>query len=261
MRRAFPIFTFLLLCASMADAQLVTLRGAAPEILVPAAGAVQGVNGTNFRSDITVINYRAANQRVRLRWLPQGSSGTAIPPVDITLNASSGFISEDFVTNVMGQSGLGAILMTAVNADGTFDAAGRIFATARIWTPQPGSSGTTSQTFPTVATADLTINDNVAIIGQRRDDRYRTNVGIVNLDPAKAHVFTVRVSTGAIIEQFSMTVQPFSVTQSFAGGVPAPILQISVTNVTAGAHSAFVAYGSSVDNVTGDSWSTLGFVP
>lgn len=261
MRRALPLFFLLLFATLTASAQLIVPRGSAPEILVPAAGAVAGLNGTNFRSDITIINYRTSDQHVLLRWLPQGSSGVSLAPVALTIPASSGYASEDFVTTVMNQTGLGAIVMTAVTADGSRDPNGRLFATARIWTPQPGSTGTVSQSFPTLATNDIALNDVVAIVGQRRDDRYRTNVGIVNLDGAKAQTFTVRVSTGGTQEQFGVTVQPYSMMQVAATGVPAPTLQINITNNTAGAHSQYVAYGSSVDNVTGDSWSTLGFTP
>ncbi|MCU1228510.1 MAG: hypothetical protein JWO97_1394 [Acidobacteria bacterium] len=258
---AFALVVAMLLAVPM-SAQLVAPRGATPELLIPAAGAVQGVNGTFFRSDITLINYRTTNQLVRLRWLPENTPGSDVAPVDVTIGASSGIVSEDFVTTILGRSGLGAILVTAINSDGSVDENGRLFATARIWTPQAGTTnGTTSQTFPTLSTADIPQTDRLAIIGQRRDDRYRLNVGIVNLGTARAQTFIVTVSAGSAQTAETVVVPPSSIRQIALPGAATSTLQITVQNVTAGTQLPFVAYGSSVDNVTGDGWSSLGFTP
>src|SRR5204863_8867431 len=80
----------------------------APQILVPAAGSVQGANGTFFHSDIAVFNYRNQDQFVAFRWIPRGVDGTSIAPMVFTINALSGIISEDFVASRLNQSGLGA---------------------------------------------------------------------------------------------------------------------------------------------------------
>ena len=44
----------------------------------------------------------------------------------MTLAKATGFSSEDFVTSVLMQSGLGSILVTAVTADGQFDILGKL---------------------------------------------------------------------------------------------------------------------------------------
>src|SRR6266550_2471943 len=126
-------FLIIILCTGSAFAQLTA---PAPQILIPAAGSVQGLNGTFFRSDIAVFNYRDVPQDVLLEWLPQGTSGVGGPSVLITINARSGIISQDFVTVFLHQSGLGAILMSAMTSGSLAEANGALFATARIWTPQ-----------------------------------------------------------------------------------------------------------------------------
>jgi hypothetical protein len=252
---------FLILFAGAAQAQLSTERAGTPQLLIAAAGAATGVGGTFFRSDIAVINYRTdADQRVRFQWLPQGTTGTAVAPVDITIDKASGISSEDFVTTRLGQSGLGSILITALTPDGQLDLAGKLHATSRIWSNQPGlSSGTVSQTFPVIAISDINTT-RVNILGQRRDDRYRTNVGIVNLDP-QAQTFQIVVQADARTELVSVTVQPLSMNQIALTGPAANTLQIGVSNSSPGFQSSrCVAYGSSVDNTTGDSWSSLGYV-
>jgi len=259
MRRSLCFF-IVLISATAAQAQLITERAGTSQFLIAAAGSLMGANGTFFRSDITIINYRSdADQLVRFQWLPQGVNGTTIAPVDMTLNKLTGFNSEDFVTNVLNQSGLGAILVTALS-NGQLDVAGRLHATARIWSNQPGlSSGTVSQTFPIIAMADINSPSRLNILGQRRDDRYRTNLGIVNLDP-QAQTFQITVQADARMELMSVPVPPLSMQQLSLTGPAAANLQIAVNNASSGFQtSRYVVYGSTVDNVTGDSWSSLGY--
>jgi hypothetical protein len=252
------IATLAVLVAAAASGQLVALRPSTQQFLIPAAGAQAGNGGTFFRSDITIVNYRTADQRIRLQWLPQDVSGGSGPAVELTIAATSGIASEDFVTNVMQRSGLGAILVTAIDANGLFDPNAQLVGTSRIWTPQPGTSGTTSQSLPSIATIDIS-SSAVSILGARRDSRYRTNVGIVNLS-GDVQTFQVIAfgSFGSDVRQID--VQPLSmVLFGVTGAASTTPLQIQVRNVTTVARTtSFVAYASSVDNVTGDAWTTLG---
>src|SRR5229473_7307167 len=110
MRRA-ALITIIIFITVVANGQIVATRGPVPQLLIPAAGAQQGAGNTFFRSDITLINYRGVDQRVRLQWLPQDTTGVGLAPTDITISAGSGIATEDFVTNVMQKTGLGAILV------------------------------------------------------------------------------------------------------------------------------------------------------
>ena len=252
------VATLAVLVAVAASGQLVALRPSTQQFLIPAAGAQAGNGGTFFRSDITIVNYRTADQRIRLQWLPQDVSGGNGPAVELTIAATSGIASEDFVTNVMQRSGLGAILVSAIDANGLPDSGAQLVGTSRIWTPQPGTSGTTSQSLPSIATIDIS-SSAVSILGARRDSRYRTNVGIVNLS-GDVQTFQVIVfgTFGNDVRQID--VQPLSmVLFGVTGAASTTSLQIQVRNVTTVARTtSFVAYASSVDNVTGDAWTTLG---
>lgn len=72
------------------------------------------MNGTFFRSDIAIFNYRESLQNVVLQWLPQGQSGLGETIAQIGIPGRSGIISEDFVTSILNRSGLGAIVVTAI---------------------------------------------------------------------------------------------------------------------------------------------------
>jgi len=251
-RSLIPIL--LLLCALPAAAQL---RHPAPQILLAGSGSVQGANGTFFHSDITILNYRNVSQNVSFQWLPL--NGATPAPIIKTIGPSSGQISEDFVGSILQLSGLGALLITAVDANGMLDPSGQLYVTERIWTPQPGSSGTVSQTFPGIATSDINLMT-ATILGQRIDTRYRTNVGIVNMDTV-SHDFDIIRTTDDSANPIgtTVTVPAMSMLQVPLSTTPVVALQIAVQPHGTVNPALWMAYGSSVDNVTGDSWSSLGF--
>jgi hypothetical protein len=235
---------------------------ATAQLLIPAAGSVEGANGTFFRSDIMVRNFRDVVQRVELRWLPQaGAAGAAPVFVDIPVRSSIG--SEDFVGEILHQTGLGSIVVTGVTAGGATDVAARLTAASRIWTPQPGTTGTTSQSLPAVPMATIGGAEHATIIGVRRDARYRVNVGIVNVDPVRTQTLRVEVPTSLLSlppEVYEVTVPPLSMQLIALNALlRQPLSEVRVSNESAAAvrSSSWIAFASSVDNVTGDAWSEL----
>ena len=259
----FPLF---LLCSlpllaqprQFSIAPEATMTRPTPQLLFAGSGSAQGANGTFFHSDITVLNYRSVAQRVAFTWLPNGQSAGA--PTIMTIGANSGIISEDFVGTILGQSGLGALLITGVDANGNFDPGALLYATERVWTPQPGTGGTTSQTFPAVATSDINLI-RATILGQRIDARYRTNVGIANLDTVD-RTFNIIQTTddpNAPTNTSMVLVPARSMMQVPLPNLTSAALQIVVQPLVEINPTLWMTYGSSVDNTTGDSWSSLGF--
>jgi hypothetical protein len=246
---------------------LAQLRAPTNQFLIPAAGDTVGANGTHFRSDITLTNFRDIDQRVQLQWIPNTPSTTTPMPAPryVTLPAHSGVVSEDFATEVMQQTGLGAILIAGVTASSDPDSGALLYATARIWSPQPGSTGSVSQSFPVVPVAAINPASQVIILGQRIDSRYRTNVGIVNLESGYSRTFDIGQSTDDPTfapVQTTLTVPPMAILQVPLQSASSKTLQITITaravaNTPPGPANKWVAYGSTVDNATGDSWSNL----
>ncbi|MBV8518875.1 MAG: hypothetical protein JO197_15880 [Acidobacteria bacterium] len=243
------------------DKDLIIPRTSANRIVIPIAGSTPGGNGTFFRSDITVINFRAAEQRVELRWLPLGTSGAGIAPVTITVPAQSGFFSEDFVTNILQQSGLGAIDVRAVDANGELDPNAALHATARIWTPEPQvTNGTMSQTFPAIV--PVTTNGLLRwIFGVRRNEQYRMNAGITNLSDTtqRFRVTTIGSTPAGAGETTEVEVAAQSVSQFGLTGTATGSFQVVVQNISDAPSPNFITWASSIDNVTGDAWSQMGF--
>ena len=61
----------ILLAATSLSAAVVQPLGAGFQLLIPAAGSTPGLNGTFFRSDISILNLAGHDEVVNLQWLPQ----------------------------------------------------------------------------------------------------------------------------------------------------------------------------------------------
>jgi hypothetical protein len=253
MRSRLTFLLLFLLAATMLQAQSAS-------ILIPAAGHVQGANGTFFKSDIAIHNLRSTTQRVRLEWLPQSGLGAYRVTSTITILGDGVAQSDDFVEGALSSTGLGAIVVTPVLADGTPDSAGRLAVSSRIWTPQPGTTlGSVSQSLPSLPFSQI-ISDKLAITGLRSDTQHRVNIGIVNLDTGQQD-FRILVH-GRPDYVRTVTLEGRSMQQIPLDGVlSGGNLRVDVEVLPllgGGKLSLWTAYGSVVDNGTGDSWSSLG---
>jgi hypothetical protein len=255
------IFIALFLVASSSFANVVLPLGAASQVLIPAAGSAQGANGTFFKSDITIINLTSHDQAVALQWLPQGVSNSGA--VTITIPVHSGLRSADFVHDYFNTTGLGSIIVTGVTSGGTLDSTAALYVNSRIWTPEPGTAGTTSQSFPAVPLSAVNAASAAlfAVGGADNAANYRVNVGIVNVDQNNTQTFAVTLP-GTTTQTFTVSIPPMSMQQISLGSGISATAQISIQNATPSAtrSNTWLAYGSTVDNVTGDAWSELAVV-
>jgi hypothetical protein len=228
---------------------------AAPQLLIPAAGTLAGANGTFFRSDIAIANFADHDQLVRLQWLPQGASSTVSKTITIT---SRSFVHYgDFVTTVLGQTGLGAILMTGITSSGDPDPNAALYVQSQIWTPAFG--GTTSQSFPTIPTSSInTSSAGLFFPRPQRDGSFRSNVGVVNLDPVNAQTIQIAIPSPLPVLNVTLVVPPMGM-QVAPLGDASPFAELNIANTTSAStkSNSWVAWGSTVDNVTGDAWSEL----
>lgn len=242
---------------------LYTPRAFASHIIIPAAGDVQGGNGTHFKTDIHIINLKDVNQTVALYWLPQGRSGTGIGPKSVTINARSGFFSSDFVASVLNQTGLGSVEIIAIDINGNDDPTAQLHAVARIWTPEPNvPNGTMSQSFPALAISSASRASTKWMFGARREAQYRLNVGIVNTARERQRFrITAIPNAGGPNEVLDVELNARSMDQMRLSATSATgSFQITIVNLSDSENeSNWQAWSSSVDNVTGDAWSQVAF--
>lgn len=260
-------FAELLQQARAAGAQATTRharRAIAPNVIVgetsdvqfifPAAGNLQGSNGTFFKSDVSLVNFNTTPQNVAVFWFAAGQDNTKTNPVTITIPANSVVNANDFVGTKLNQTGLGTIAVQAVDSSGNLDLNASIDGFSRIWTPQPGSAnGTVSQSFPAVSVFDSEGPSPAVAVGLRADTNFRTNVGIVNLDTV-AHSWTI--GSASTTATTTVTVPPQSLVQT---ALPSGFADTNgsvglLFTPTDSSDFLWSAYGSSVDNTTGDGW-------
>lgn len=234
-------------------AKVISLDWTTDSFVIPVAGNAAGGGGTYFRSDVVFNNDRLVNQRIGVGWLAQGQNNCAAPITYFTLSPDSITIADDFVGRDLNRTGLGAVLVVSVTATGSADEDGEIDGFSRIWTPQPGSSGSVSQNF-----AAIDVNDSIGslpatLMGLKQSTQFRTNLGIVNLDTSAAHTWTfTSIFNGRTT---TLTVPPCSMVQTTATAGSASASGNAAFTVRSDGFSFWwTGYGSSTDNVTGDGW-------
>jgi hypothetical protein len=234
-------------------ASVVALDWTTSSFIIPVAGNTPGSGGTYFRSDVVFRNDRSTSQRIAVGWLAQGQNNCSQPVQYFTLTANSITAIDDFVNHQINKSGLGGLLVLAVTATGDADDDGEIDGYSRIWTPQPGSSGSVSQNFTAIDVNDSLGSLPATLMGLKQNSQFRTNVGIVNLDTSAGHTWTFTSDfTGAVTSLF---VQPCSVGQIGAvAGSGSALGNASFTVKSDGFGFYWSGFGSSSDNVTGDGW-------
>ena len=241
--------------------QLVPLTAATasgPQF-VPVVGKVAGAAGTNFVTDVRVINRSSAVQHVMLDFFQQSTAGQTAPTATsmITLAAGEQRSLNDII-GVLEASGLGALRVTA---DGNVDVLTRVlndlrstnqgtagFAVDAISLSEAATSGTLGF-LSTSSTAD--INSGVG---------FRTNIGYFNPTAGTVNAtFTAHsAADGSILGTRQISIPGFSFVQQPAfdliNTVAATALvqpDFYVTWTSTG--GPLLVYGAVVDNKTGDS--------
>lgn len=224
-------------------------------MVFPAAGSVGGLNGTYFRSDITLVNYDDEKQDVVFYWLGNGAATNNLPALRLRLDPLTIYTFEDFVATQFQRTGLGGMYAVPVVGEAT-DTEASIDGYSRIWTNQPNATGTVSQPFPGTDPFSFYTLTTATIFGLRNDAAYRTNFGLLNLDPLP-HTFNITyVGSTGLQNQATVRMEPNTMMQASIPGGDYGHLYIRVT--TDDPNAWWMTYASSTDNITGDGWVSIG---
>jgi hypothetical protein len=224
-------------------------------LIFPVAGKVEGASGIVYQTEITLLNLRTSPQLYEVRWLdPQGVTDPGEELAVFSLGPYSYWSIDDFVGRQLVRSGIGAVVVTAVREDGSRDEEAMIHGTARIWHRDSDFfSGTLSQVVPALLHA-LRPGFPGYIHGLRQSEQYRANLGVVNLDLENPRSFTIWVRGQNGVRLSSELVLGPGATRQMP--VPeGPSGTISIVVEPRGAGGEWVAYGSSIDNVSGSAWT------
>lgn len=238
--------------------------------MVPAAANTPGLNGTYWRTDVSLHNPHSFELPVVLQFLPSGTDNRQADTLYVNLEPWATFN----LWNVLGPDhfaieGTGSILVVAdwgLSCDPVEDC--DFLVTSRTYTLAPGgSSGEYGQTIPGSSTwVGIDWNTLGYAAGILNDGlNFRTNVGIASWSSDWTSVVVdVQDADGAIVESFTHQVPPFGHIQQ---RLPTPLEGGSLVFwLEDGPDDALVfGYASVVDEITGDGSyqlaqpSTVGF--
>lgn len=221
-------------------------------IIFPVVARVAGAVGTNFKTDIRLVNNTGAVSDIVLEFYPGGgtANGGASESVSLTIQPGEQIVIDDVLTESFGlDEGLGALRVASSTP---------IVGIARIYNDQRDSdAGTFGQS---AVGADFRVaSRQLGVLAGLSDSPigagpFRTNIGWFNAGPSPA-TLTLRAhaNDGSVIETVTVTLPPLSqlqqrVTALFSGLGTRENFYISYTT---GSPSVFL-YASVVDNVNGD---------
>lgn len=254
MKRLFTIVTLLTLIALTLSAQPAPQAVTGEDVsafLVPIAGRVVGVSGTTFRTDLTIVNFGDADQRVELEWISRAGTNAR---AEVTIPYLSYQTLHDVVGSSFELTELGAIFVRGIDETGAPDPAAQIDGYARIWTtvetdPRKGSA---SQSLVPMKLEGWRSDSPAYVHGVRLNGQFRTNYGIVNLDRDHARTFKVLVNSPVGKMERIHEIAPFSmVLESIPYG---PWGDLSVYVEPLGSGGDWRAFASTVDNSTQSGW-------
>jgi len=221
----------------------------------PVAAAVPGLGGTNFKTDLTVVNRSGGQLGLTIEYYPEGTDGNSAPSDTETydIDANAALVVEDYINQLFGE-GKGAIRLVG----------DRMFtATQRIYNDQTatdeGTFGQFVEAQPMSAAYPMGLLPGLSNMPQASAEGVRTNVGWFNPNDMALTVtfYAWDAETGAFIASKAREVaagaqQQYAVTSTaLFGSAFNEMGPFYLTYSVEGGYSVFV-YASPVDNVSGD---------
>ncbi|HKC24861.1 MAG TPA: CHRD domain-containing protein [Thermoanaerobaculia bacterium] len=231
-------------------------------VFFPTVAKARGVNGTNFVTDLAIVNRNADGEaaQIVLDFFASSALGLTAPTSSKTLSVVPGeqLVVKDLLASQFGASGDGALRVRAPR---------NVYATARVFNDQQAAgAGTTGLLVPgsgiseVAASGVLPLLSNASAAEAGAGIGYRTNVGYFNPYPGVATVTfkALRTSDGSTLGSVVRTIPGLSRVQlpvfDLVSTVPEGDRrqQDFYVTFTASTGAALFVYAAVVDNKTGD---------
>ena len=248
-------FTILVLALGLAVPALAQF--ASPFHVLPAAASTEGGAGTYWKTDLSIYNINEESVLV-YAYLIKAGVANIIPELrTYDLAGRSSVHIDDILGDDFGFSGSGGLILSTISITdflGGQTEGPYVVVTSRTYTDE-GDEGTYGQTvspmvIPAAGSAYLT--------GIAHDDRYRTNIGVLNLTMS-LNIFAsteiharVYDSAGTHLHTAVFNLQPLSQIQMPVGVSVEEGYVIFEAQGAGADETIFMAYASVVDNLSGD---------
>jgi len=212
--------------------------------LISAAAQTNGIGGTSWRTELTLLNAGLEGATVTMRFLPSLVEKTIyLAPRQAVTYSNTLLEAFDLTT------GAGAVTIDASSAGSS----AQLRVTSRTFTT--GAIGTYGQSVPEVQSGQLA--KTLYITGIQSSSAYRTNIGFVNRAEAEiTAALTLYSQTGSAIATKNVTLPASSFQQSAVWALFPEVQGVShdalTMKIATNAADAVSAYASVVDNKTQD---------
>lgn len=209
---------------------------------IAAVAHTPGANGTNFVSDVRILNRGTTSAQVTAIFTPTGADGSSsFAAIKLVIAPSQILTLDDVVQNAMHLSGTGQLQFTG-------DAV-QLVVTSRTYTR--GATGTFGQSIPAATDAEAIGSGDpaISIPGLENTAAFRSNIGFAEIGGASGEVH-VRFydKQGNDVADETYGIAPFGHVQTNVQ----PAGEALRAEVTVTGAARVLAYGSVVDNASGD---------
>jgi subtilisin-like proprotein convertase family protein len=216
--------------------------------IIPAIAHAPGAGGTFFISDVRLLNRGNAEAMVSAIYTASGNDGSSqFASIDLAISPGQQVSLDDLVDSRFRSAGVGTLEIRGDVND--------LIVASRTYNDSP--LGTFGQFVPAVSVEDATVagGEPIHVLDLRNDAAFRSNLGFVDLTGEGGPISWVLFDeAGRPIEEGSLMLAPHGHAQvpilGGIGGATHPLARAEVR--LAGGAARIGAYGSVVDNRTGD---------
>jgi len=222
---------------------------AAPSVVwVPVAAHTGGLNGSQWRSDLGLLNANLVAANVQIKYLASGGALSSTIPVGPGV--------QSILTDVVGQLGGSGSAAMEVISDQPLKVTARTYnqvsADATCY-----ADGTQGQDYPVVVPGDgLSVGQSAYLAGLTENPSYHSNIGLLNMGPSAASVL-VELYDGAGNKLGEYVVpltagQWAQATQPFKNQAGQTAMDRGYAKITVQSGSGVLGVASLINNITND---------
>lgn len=238
------------LAVLVALASLLALEARAARWIVPGSARASGTGGTNWRTDLTIVNPAASASNVTIWFLPADADNSTLPsPAVRSVPAGGQLVVPDVLDTLFGRTGGGALLVESTQA--------ALGVASRTYNKLPDREY--GMSLPGVPSSQaITPGETGHLVFLAKSDRYRTNVAFAGTAGQRGTVrVRLRDGAGALLGEGTRDLLPYGQTQindvfQALGAAATTVARAEVTGDV-----PFVSFATVIDNRTGDPFAVL----
>ncbi len=211
---------------------------------IPASAKASGAQGSNWVTELMVLNSSNASANVEFVFTPSGQNGTnSSYKHSETVKTNQGKFFSDILNYWFGLNNVSGSLRINSNTP--------IILTSRTYNDQ-GTSGTYGQFIPGYKEEGaISLNEKAYLVGIRQDEKFRTNIGFSEVGGKETRVkVTFYGENGSPLSSSEITIPPYSFLQQNVGQISSIQKGFAYVEVISG--GKVLSYLSVVDWKTSD---------